>query len=77
MSQTALTQKVRDMIDADALDHALLTDMFAAHPRYEEKCAGRAVTGWRVVDGRRGIAVVFADGSSDTVSWKKMIKARC
>jgi len=65
------------MIDENNLDHALFTRLFQTHPKYAKKCAGRCISHWEVADANRGIRVVFVNKSTDTVSWRTMVKSYC
>lgn len=76
-TQKSLKAKIRLMIDTNKLDNDFLTMLFQTHPRVREKCRGRAIAYWRISDDNRGIAVVFTDETSETVSWNKMVQSYC
>ena len=77
LTQKAIKEHVRSMINSGSLDDEYLTDLFSYHPRYTEKMRGRTISHWRVCDANRGIEVVSKNGTCDTVSWHTMTKARC
>lgn len=76
LTQKAIKEHVRAMIDSGTLDNDYMNDLFMYHPRRVKKMQGREISDWRVCDLNRGIEVVFTDGTCDTVSWHKMAKAK-